>query len=78
MSNAGMRTIGAKAIAAALCANNKLETVDLSGNDFGCKVDEHGQESATELLSLGLQASISLSGGRPIRIVLCMALPSIL
>lgn len=56
MANVGMRTIGARAIAAALCANHTLETVDLSGNDFGCKADENAWENAVELLSFGLQA----------------------
>lgn len=58
MSNAGVRAIGAKAIAAALCANSRLETVDLSGNDFGCRADDEPaqDEGTTELLSLGLQA----------------------
>lgn len=51
-----MKTIGAKAIAAALCANRTLETLDLSGNDFGSKVDESDGESAAGLLSFGLQA----------------------
>lgn len=56
IANAGMKTIGAKAIAAALCANHTLETVDLSGNNFGCKADDNAWESAAELLSFGLQA----------------------
>lgn len=52
-----MRTIGIKAIAAALCANVTLETLDLSGNDFTYnKVDENIRESAAELLSFGLKA----------------------
>lgn len=55
MTNAGLRTLGAKAIAAALCANETLETVDLSGNDFARKEDETAGQSAAELLSLGLQ-----------------------
>lgn len=57
MANAGMKTIGAKAIAAALCANHTLETIDLSGNNFGCKEDDNSWESASELLSFGLKAS---------------------
>lgn len=56
MANAGMRTIGAKAIAAALCANHTLETIDLSGNDFGCRADDTASESASKLLSFGLKA----------------------
>lgn len=56
MANVGMKTIGAKAIAAALCANQTLETLDLSGNNFGCKADVNAWESASELLSFGLQA----------------------
>lgn len=67
LANAGVRTIGAKAIAAALCANHTLETVDLSGNDFGCKADENAWESAAGLLSFGLQARcftfVFLGGG---------------
>lgn len=51
-----MKTIGAKAIAAGLCANRTLETIDLSGNNFGCKADDNSWESASELLSFGLQA----------------------
>ncbi|CAM9692841.1 unnamed protein product, partial [Hapterophycus canaliculatus] len=51
MANAGMRTVGAKAIATAFCANCTLETVDLSGNDFGCKAGENVLETAAELLS---------------------------
>ena len=61
MTNAGLRTLGAKAIAAALCANETLETVDLSGNDFARKEDETAAgQSAAELLSLGLQVRPSL------------------
>lgn len=56
MANAGMKAIGAKAIAAALCANRTLETIDLSGNNFGSKADDTAWESASELLSFGLQA----------------------
>lgn len=56
LANAGMKTIGAKAIAAALCANHILETIDLSGNNFGCNVDDNAWESAPEMLSFGLQA----------------------
>ena len=56
MTNAGLRMLGAKAIAAALCANETLETVDLSGNDFACKENETAGQSAAELLSFGLQA----------------------
>lgn len=52
-----MRTIGIKAITAALCANVMLETLDLSGNDFMYnKADENVRESAAELLSFGLKA----------------------
>lgn len=51
-----MKAIGAKAIAAALCANRTLETIDLSGNYFGCKTDDNAWESASELLAFGLQA----------------------
>eukprot|EP00903_Cladosiphon_okamuranus_P014760 g13677.t1 len=57
MANAGMKTIGAKAIAAALCANHTLETIDLSGNYFGCKADDNSWESASELLSFGLKVN---------------------
>ncbi|CAM9510386.1 unnamed protein product, partial [Ectocarpus sp. 8 AP-2014] len=56
MANAGMKTIGAKAIATALCANRTLETVDVSGNDFGSTTDASAWESAADLLSFGLQA----------------------
>ena len=59
MANAGMKTIGAKAIATALCANRTLETIDVSGNDFGSTTDESAWESAADLLSFGLQASCS-------------------
>lgn len=58
MANAGMKTTGAKAIAAALCANNTLEALDLSGNYFGCKADDNAWESAADLLSFGLQARV--------------------
>lgn len=58
MANAGIRTIGVKAIAAALCANETLEIVDLSGNNFSCREHEieTPTETAAELLSFGLQA----------------------
>lgn len=55
MTNAGVRSLGVKAIAAALCANETLETVDLSGNDFACKEDDAAGQSAVDLLSFGLQ-----------------------
>lgn len=54
MANAGMRIIGAKAIAAALCANDTLESIDLSGNDFTHGAEQDAPESAVELLSFGL------------------------
>lgn len=57
MANAGMRAVGAKAIAAAFCANTTLETVDLSGNDFVCRADENASDSAAESLSFGLQVT---------------------
>ncbi|CAM9585290.1 unnamed protein product, partial [Laminaria digitata] len=60
MTNAGMRTLGAKAVAAALCANETLETVDLSGNDFARKEDETDGQSAAELLAFGLQVNTSV------------------
>ena len=60
LANAGMRTIGVKAIAAALCANATLEILDLSGNDFVGKANESIGESAEELLSFGLKARSKL------------------
>lgn len=61
MTNAGVRTLGAKAIAAALCANETLETVDLSGNDFAGKEDETAGQSAADLLLFGRQVKHSVS-----------------
>ncbi len=55
MANAGMKTTGAKAISAALCANHTLEALDLSGNYFGCKADDAAWESAADLLLFGLE-----------------------
>lgn len=55
MANMGMKTIGAKAVAAALCANHTLESIDLSGNNLASKADDSAWESASELLSFGLQ-----------------------
>lgn len=55
LANAGIRAIGAKAIAAALCANENLEAIDLSGNDLAYKPDDVPGESAEESLKFGLQ-----------------------
>ncbi|CAM9333209.1 unnamed protein product [Ectocarpus fasciculatus] len=73
MANAGMKTIGAKAIATALCANRTLETVDVSGNDFGSTTDESAWESAADLLSFGLQASCSFRSSLPVHTILLRA-----
>jgi len=62
-----MKTTGAKAIAAALCANHTLEVLDMSGNYFGCKADDNAWESAASLLLFGLEASKANNEGRCFR-----------
>ena len=59
IANAGMKTTGSKAIAAALCANHTLEVLDLSGNYFGCKADDSTWEIAADLLSFGLEVRMA-------------------
>lgn len=60
MVSTGMRTLGAKAIAAALCANDTLETMDLSGNDFAKKRGATDDQKAVDYLVMGLEVKQEL------------------